>query len=169
MSETIYCQQCNQPIKSKYAKKFCSSSCSASYNNKGVCRVDKKPRRDCLCCGKKVSEPVAKYCSISCQQEYQWKQKIPLIENGNGSSSQVKRYLLETKGHQCNKCGNTEWNGQPIPIELEHIDGNSENNSIDNVELLCPNCHAQTPTYKGANRGNGRHYRRKRYANGLSY
>ena len=40
-----------------------------------------------------------------------------------------------------------------IPIELEHIDGNSENNSLDNLKLLCPACHSLTATYKGANMG----------------
>lgn len=59
--------------------------------------------------------------------------------------------------------------GQPIPIELDHIDGNPENNELDNLRLICPNCHAQTPTYKGANKGNGRHERKERYQKGLSY
>ena len=54
-------------------------------------------------------------------------------------------------------------------MELEHNDGNSQNNSLDNLSLICPNCHSQTPTYKGANKGNGRHYRRVRYAEGKSY
>lgn len=53
---------------------------------------------------------------------------------------------------RCNKCGGTEWMGLPIPLELEHRDGNSKNNSLDNLELLCPNCHAQTPTYRSRNR-----------------
>jgi 5-methylcytosine-specific restriction endonuclease McrA len=52
----------------------------------------------------------------------------------------------------CNKCGGTEWQGQSIPLELEHRDGNPSNNQLDNVELLCPNCHAQTPTYRSRNR-----------------
>lgn len=44
----------------------------------------------------------------------------------------------------------TEWLGQPIPLELEHRDGNSSNNELENLELLCPNCHAQT--YRSRNR-----------------
>jgi hypothetical protein len=167
ISMTIYCQQCNQPIKSKSAKKFCGSSCAATYNNKGVRRHGTSPNtNECMNCKNPVT---AKYCNTACQKEYEWKQRIHKVEAGLGSSKNAKRYLLETKGHCCNKCGNSEWNDQPIPIELEHIDGNSENNSIDNLELLCPNCHAQTPTYKGANRGKGRHYRRQRYNDGLSY
>lgn len=49
--------------------------------------------------------------------------------------------------HKCYQCNNTIWNNKPIPLELEHIDGNHSNNSLDNLILLCPNCHAQTSTY----------------------
>jgi hypothetical protein len=56
----------------------------------------------------------------------------------------------------CNRCGGTEWLGQPIPLELEHRDGNSANNSLENLELLCPNCHALTPTYRGKNKNRKR-------------
>lgn len=45
---------------------------------------------------------------------------------------------------------------QFIPLEIDHIDGNSENNSEENLRLICPNCHSLTATYKGANRGKGR-------------
>lgn len=50
--------------------------------------------------------------------------------------------------HKCYCCNNTKWNNQPIPLELEHKDGNHHNNNLDNLTLLCPNCHAQTPTYR---------------------
>ena len=58
---------------------------------------------------------------------------------------------------------------QKIVLELEHIDGNSDNNDLKNVCLICPNCHSQTDTYKGKNVGQGRHYRRVRYAEGKSF
>ena len=60
----------------------------------------------------------------------------------------IKRYLLRNRGHKCESCLGTEWMGQPIPLELEHIDGNRMNDSDENHKLLCPNCHAQTPTYR---------------------
>ena len=56
------------------------------------------------------------------------------------------------KEHKCEMCGITEWNGQPTPIELDHIDGNRYNNTIENLRILCPNCHAQTDTYRGRNK-----------------
>ena len=55
--------------------------------------------------------------------------------------------------HQCNKCSRTEWNGESIPLELEHKNGNHSDNTLSNLELLCPNCHAQTATYRGKNKG----------------
>jgi 5-methylcytosine-specific restriction endonuclease McrA len=55
--------------------------------------------------------------------------------------------------HKCYSCGLSEWLGVPIPIELEHIDGDSKNHIITNLTLLCPNCHALTDTYRGKNKG----------------
>ena len=52
----------------------------------------------------------------------------------------------------CSSCKNTEWLGRPIPLELDHIDGNRSNNRLDNLRLLCPNCHSFTPTSRGRNR-----------------
>ena len=80
-----------------------------------------------------------------------------------------RRILTEERGHRCEVCRLSEWNGLPIPLEIDHIDGDATNNANLNVRLICPNCHAQTPTYKAKNRGNGRHSRRQRYAAGLSY
>ena len=69
-------------------------------------------------------------------------------------SHSLKLRLIKegVKEHKCEMCGITEWNGQPTPIELDHIDGNRYNNTIENLRILCPNCHAQTDTYRGRNK-----------------
>jgi Zn finger protein HypA/HybF involved in hydrogenase expression len=107
-----------------------------------------------------------KFCSIQCQQDYTLNENV---KNGVASPKTLKRFLIKEHGNKCWVCGITEWNDKPIVMELEHNDGNSQNNSLDNLSLICPNCHSQTPTYKGSNKGNGRYYRRVRYAQGKSY
>lgn len=58
--------------------------------------------------------------------------------------------------HQCSSCRGRTWLGKDIPLELDHISGNNEDNSLKNLRLLCPNCHAQTPTYRGKGRKRNR-------------
>lgn len=62
-----------------------------------------------------------------------------------------KRRVIEEQQNKCNHCGISEWNGQPIVLEFEHKDGDRKNNSRDNVECICPNCHSQTKTWRGRN------------------
>jgi 5-methylcytosine-specific restriction endonuclease McrA len=59
-----------------------------------------------------------------------------------------KRFLLSERGKRCESCSLTKWQDENIPLELEHIDGNNKNNSMENLKLLCPNCHSQTKTWK---------------------
>ena len=127
----------------------------------------------CIQCGKlNENRPntSGKYCNNQCQQDHQYKKRVDEWKAGGKlpGRSGIKRYLSEKK-EGCWQCGITKWNGKDIVLELEHIDGNSENNTEENLSLLCPNCHSQTCTYKGKNAGNGRHSRRVRYANGKSY
>ena len=67
--------------------------------------------------------------------------------------SRRKRLVLE-RGHRCESCKLSQWCEQPIPLELDHIDGHPEHNDKSNLRLLCPNCHALTEHWKGRNAGN---------------
>jgi hypothetical protein len=61
----------------------------------------------------------------------------------------LKENILQ---HKCSCCALEKWLDKPIPLELEHKDGNHENNQLSNLCLLCPNCHTLTPTYRGKNK-----------------
>jgi len=83
--------------------------------------------------------------------------KRSLEEYLNGvpiQSHKLKLRLISEgiKIHRCECCGITEWRGQPTPIELDHINGINYDNRLENLRLLCPNCHAQTSTYRGRNK-----------------
>lgn len=71
------------------------------------------------------------------------------------SSHKLKLKLIKDgiKQAKCEICSNVEWNGKLIPLELDHIDGNHYNNNLENLQIICPNCHAQTETNSGKNRG----------------
>ena len=68
-----------------------------------------------------------------------------------------KRLFTENiKQEKCESCGLSEWLGKKLSLELDHKDGNRYNHSIENLRILCPNCHSQTDTYRGKNKsGNG--------------
>lgn len=76
-----------------------------------------------------------------------------LTKSNDIQTNKIRKKLLNEgyKKYQCENCGLTEWQGQPIPLEVHHIDGNRFNNSLDNFQLLCPNCHALTESYRGKN------------------
>jgi hypothetical protein len=87
--------------------------------------------------------------------------KHPIEDYFNGkfiTSHHLRQRLIkdEVFPHQCSNCGLTIWLNEPIPLELDHIDGNITNNSLSNLRLLCPNCHAKTSTYRGKNKSSNR-------------
>ncbi len=171
------CLNCDKVLEyNKRKNKFCSSSCSAIFNNKHR-KINKKT--ECLNCGEEVKKNNNKFCSCKCNEEFKFKKYIQYWKNNDFNSESgkfdiskyIKKYLFIKFDSKCAKCGwsiKNEFTNR-IPLEVEHIDGNSENNKEVNLTLLCPNCHSLTETYKGANRGNGRYKRRQRYKDNKSY
>jgi 5-methylcytosine-specific restriction endonuclease McrA len=68
----------------------------------------------------------------------------------------MREALFLEQGESCFKCKLKTWLGQQITLEIEHIDGNNSNNNRENLQLLCPNCHSQTSTWRGRNKNKGK-------------
>lgn len=159
------CLNCGKETKNP---KFCNKSCSATYNNKL-----RTPERFCKNCNKKLVEWHKKlFCNRKCYGEFKHKITVENYKKGIVKHHpNFRKWLIKERGAKCEKCGWSEINpySQTIPIVLNHIDGNSNNWSFDNLELLCPNCDSLTSTYKNLNKGNGRYKRMERYKEGKSY
>jgi hypothetical protein len=70
------------------------------------------------------------------------------------SRHHVKLTLLDAalKDARCERCGLSEWRGRPLSLELHHVNGDGHDNRLENLELLCPNCHCQSDTWGGRNK-----------------
>lgn len=158
-----FCLYCGKEIIGEKRKRFCNSSCAASFNNKIRNRKKKsKPIRFCSYCGKPLKRTQMKFCSQDCINNKKYYDYIKKWENGeengisgtSGISKYIRKFLFEKNNYKCQKCGWGEINPttNKIPLQVHHIDGNCLNNSKENLELLCPNCHSLTPNYGSTNK-----------------
>ena len=131
----------------------------------------------CLYCEKQLRQDQRhnKYCSVDCANKARSENKIQLWLAGeydgvigtNQLSKTIRNYLLDEVDYQCELCGWGEINPytEKIPLEIHHKDGNYLNNSKNNLQVLCPNCHSLTSNYKALNKSGreGRSQSRKNY------
>lgn len=154
-----------------YRTRFCSRSCSAKVNNsKYPKRPNFKRVKSCMKCGGELSYNQKKYCSHRCAHSHRRDNYISMWlagevsgSNSNGSmSKRVRGYLLERASFRCTSPECSVPGGWGIPnrktgeviLTIDHIDGNWQNNSVDNLIVLCYNCHTLTDTFGSLNRGN---------------
>lgn len=131
--------------------------------------------KTCRGCSRELKSQQVKYCSTICQKDVEYRTYITAWKKGlltgdrgvhaKNLSAHVIRYVFEKFDNKCILCG---WatshpvTGRP-PLEIDHIDGNADNNKEDNLRLLCPNCHSLTLNYKNYNKGRGRLWRKQKY------
>lgn len=166
------CKHCGKviPYEFRHMKVFCDHSCSAIFNNK--LRGWRIEKNKCKNCGKECDNT---FCSRKCVRDYEYNENIMLWKSGDKSGLTsynicgfVRRYMFEKYESKCCKCGWCEVNKKTgnVPLQINHIDGDHKNNSEDNLELVCPNCHSLTENFGSLNRGKGRNKRRQRYHEG---
>jgi endogenous inhibitor of DNA gyrase (YacG/DUF329 family) len=120
---------------------------------------------NCQYCGKENKwkhSTTNKFCNNACQGKYTWEYITkPKVERGEctHNSRAPKQYLIEKYGEKCFECGvESIWNNKPLVLQLDHIDGDSDNNYPKNLRLLCPNCHSQTENF--GSKGKGSRYKK---------
>jgi hypothetical protein len=101
------------------------------------------------------------YCNNQCQAEHRKtkcleRDKELFLEGKLSRRPNIRNVLSAIRGYNCEECGISEHNGKEIVLQVDHINGDPYNDKPDNLRLLCPNCHSQTETFAGGNRGNGR-------------
>ena len=161
------CKNCGKGFQPKWKKNmFCSSSCSATYNNKKKGRMSET----CEFCKKEFYKRHrdARFCSIKCSSENLRNNKIKKFLLGELSDEQVRtpsirRYLVLRQEGKCEICGSEPFhNGRVLVFVVDHIDGDCTNNNHENIRAICPNCNSQTETFTGKNVGNQKEKRRAR-------
>lgn len=138
-------------------------------------RKEVKNHNYCVICGKELDGTKIMFCSTECRKEFEDKQYNEYIErwkkgeeSGCTSSYKihryVKRYLLEKYNNSCQECGWSKVNEHTgtVPLQIHHIDGDCTNNSEENLQLLCPNCHSLTENFGSRNKNSKRVFRKQK-------
>lgn len=171
--KTKTCEECETSftvVFSSREQKFCSRSCAVSCHNRGIQRNFRT--KQCAGCENLILSE-STYCTVECRKNHTlrlWLSGEKLPKQIPSASKTYRPFIWAEQGEHCALCPQTEiWQGQPLTFVLDHVDGNSEDNRRENLRLVCPNCDSQLPTFKSRNKGNGRHFRRQRYAEGKSF
>jgi len=88
------------------------------------------------------------FCSTQCNHDYR---TLKIMESGEANKFNALTYLKRFHAYECSVCSLTDWMDKPISLQIDHIDGDRHNNTIDNVRWICPNCHSQTETWGSRN------------------
>jgi|APFre7841882654_1041346.scaffolds.fasta_scaffold154089_2 hypothetical protein len=150
-----YCPKCNN--EHNKPGMFCSRSCA----NSRVWSEETNLKRSIT---SKGNSPWNKGISTGINEERNKVIRLVRLEKNrnkflNGlitERSAIRKHLTREHGYFCSICSISEWQGQKITLQVDHIDGNAGNNLPTNLRLICPNCHSQTKTFGARNKGSGR-------------
>lgn len=149
---------CNNEAKfiTKQGKNICSKSWNSCPSNRNKNSIGLKHCYDSNQRDVSLTDKEREKSIITKQQN-----QVNRFKNGESntlSNHAIKKLLLREYfiDNKCVHCDLSEWQGQKLNLELDHIDGNNFNNDISNLRLLCPNCHSLTNTYCGKNKNTGK-------------
>lgn len=152
------CPKCNtlfvQDVTKGYGRKYCSRSCANSRTHSPATK--RKIAKTIKDTWSMKSEESKRKCLDAIERGKITRQRNRLEYLAKTSTedlsheSRKKKVFLE-QNSSCDICNITDWMGKPLTFELDHIDGNKLNNRRENLRVLCPNCHAQTDTWRGRN------------------
>lgn len=163
------CEYCKCALNySKRDNRFCSKECSINFINSN------KKRKIAFCeeCGKELDNIYSKFCNKECYLQSKRRKKEDkiqrwingdLIINSTSIPRFIREYLLDKHNNKCELCGWGEKNiySNTIPLEIHHIDGDCTNNHIDNLQVICPNCHSLTKTNGNLNKNSKRFHKKR--------
>lgn len=143
------CEKCEKEHDGSFGSgRFCSISCANRNIPTDECKLKISKKLTGKPSIKKDPELWKKNLSLAHDKRRKEKYEKILSKNFNELNLSDKRlFVLKEQGEKC-LCGLNEWKGQSLTLELDHIDGNPNNNLRENLRFLCPNCHSQTPTWR---------------------
>jgi hypothetical protein len=156
------CAYCGKPVdrilahvkNSKSKLFFCNQQCRKKALVKNPYLFNKTKIIQCYKCGLNIevdgraSRKLCDKCKPIKNKQISWA-KVLIGEEIVNFHSSLRKYLIKNKikENKCESCGLTEWKDKPLVMHLHHKDGNRKNNKLENLEMNCPNCHTQTPTW----------------------
>ena len=153
------CENCNKEHDGAYGSgRFCSKLCARGFSTKKKrIEINKKVSEKLL--GRKTRDysfSDEKWLIIKEKRKKTYDNKILNEEYDNLSYDRLRKRIILEQYSKCNRCKLNKWFDEDIALELEHKDGNHNNNERNNLEALCPNCHSLTPTWRGRNKRNNK-------------